>query len=1150
MEDFFILENLIGQGTFASVFLSKKRDEFRIPDEPSKFAIKIISMQNQLSTNISESLFLLQNQNCSKIVKCYYSFLSTDNSTLWTVMEYCPWTLTSYVKNKRLKRSFGKLKELFIGCAESIKYLHEKNIIHRDIKPDNILLDKDGNVKQCDFNVMKTLKDFNAMASTQVGTPLYSAPEVYTGQYNKSADIWSQCATFYEILKGFPPYYYQGITDANYLADRKQDPKNYEKIEEINCNDEAFRELLNFCLVNSFEKRPNIVQVIQYIQNDIVIDSNPRNSNRSESGKFNTSRFSYSENIEFYNPLDEYRKFLDQSELHLMNNTKISSENKCNSFENDFEMNKIHDQLNNFVQPDSRYTEFSLNGSSKKDYTETFFEQQNSLSPEVSYKKPKKNVLYKKEHDSFNFLNGYFEKEQDKPASLERKQESIDRYQSFIDINSLKTPDSSYCKIYEAKQKYSKISRNSESLKRKTNAVSFRSCQDLKQEFPRSSRLLIENVGKSQESFFVQNINNNQSNKDFHNSKNDDKYPTKSPQKKLENFVRSKKKSHSMSSPKLSAVKNQNINSEKRSSVNSKRKFNSRSVFSKKLSLPKKKISKPQIESFCNSDKYNSLKIIKESEIDYCNLWANFKKNDFKKITDKNYNSENYTAYYKTRDFNISLENNNLFKDHSKLKKFGKELDEIPGYKRSEPIFSQYKSDQKPSSNIKKMLTKINKGCYKKILKNENLNKKADKSQISNTKEKYNTNNNSYREETTKNNSYREETTKNNSYREKTINDSKSITTINKTKNLNEKSFSSNYQTVKMFGYYKFSTPRVRNLQTNFASISKKNDDLPSSGVNNDQLSKVTVDNLKTNIKKCLGNTKKTTNVQTNLLNRYENVKKRRLDFNNKDTNKTTNKYKPQGKIATKPKKVDNSPKKFDNSPKSQILSHSSLSQKVRRRDYKRKKNIENQVRASTSEFETNSRHNMKNIVQRLDFIVSRKDNNFQSDIYYASSFNKKIDLNKKSNKQEFNLYNSICDIQTAISKKQENDYEMKNTMFYEQSNHNCSEKQFMKKETGQFVSNQENCQVEFQKNNELITDLFDKQNLGQNDQIELSFSQDNQYSEDNFDDKFGIEKDMFEFGDPENIYKNKNETSYVNDREMRKRLRSEIKIIEELDLQ
>lgn len=75
---------------------------------------------------------------------------------------------------------------------------------------------------------MKELE--STLAKTEVGTPLYTAPEVYQGKYNQSADIWSLCATFYKIIKGDPPYFNDQIDNRIALAMNKIDMVNYEKL--------------------------------------------------------------------------------------------------------------------------------------------------------------------------------------------------------------------------------------------------------------------------------------------------------------------------------------------------------------------------------------------------------------------------------------------------------------------------------------------------------------------------------------------------------------------------------------------------------------------------------------------------------------------------------------------------------------------------------------------------------------------------------------------------------------------------------------------------------------------------------------------------------------------------------------------------------
>ena len=82
----------------------------------------------------------------------------------------------------------------------SIEYLHSKNIIYRDLKPENVLFDDIGHIKLCDFGLSKILTENDDMCDSFVGTDFYIAPEVKFGKYNKTADFWSFGCVLYEMF--------------------------------------------------------------------------------------------------------------------------------------------------------------------------------------------------------------------------------------------------------------------------------------------------------------------------------------------------------------------------------------------------------------------------------------------------------------------------------------------------------------------------------------------------------------------------------------------------------------------------------------------------------------------------------------------------------------------------------------------------------------------------------------------------------------------------------------------------------------------------------------------------------------------------------------------------------------------------------------
>ena len=124
--------------------------------------------------------------------------------------------LLSFVK-KRTKLNEKTAKIIFKQLIISLKYIHSKGIIHRDIKLDNILIDLHNNIKICDFGVGKNYQN-NEKFMDQCGTPAYIAPEILQneGYEGPPVDIWSAGVVLYAMLSGNVPFKGNNIKDLQY----------------------------------------------------------------------------------------------------------------------------------------------------------------------------------------------------------------------------------------------------------------------------------------------------------------------------------------------------------------------------------------------------------------------------------------------------------------------------------------------------------------------------------------------------------------------------------------------------------------------------------------------------------------------------------------------------------------------------------------------------------------------------------------------------------------------------------------------------------------------------------------------------------------------------------------------------------------------
>lgn len=152
---------------------------------------------------VKELTALSAHQDCSNLINLHGAFYN----------EGCVSMVLKYMDRSSLQEAMGRLgsldehliRHLSRGILLGLQHLHSKKLVHRDIKPGNILVNRKGEVKVADFGVLGVLEHTNDLAKTHVGTMAYMSPERIQGQYAAPADIWSFGMTVYALAMGKDP---------------------------------------------------------------------------------------------------------------------------------------------------------------------------------------------------------------------------------------------------------------------------------------------------------------------------------------------------------------------------------------------------------------------------------------------------------------------------------------------------------------------------------------------------------------------------------------------------------------------------------------------------------------------------------------------------------------------------------------------------------------------------------------------------------------------------------------------------------------------------------------------------------------------------------------------------------------------------------
>ncbi|XP_061413078.1 myosin-IIIb-like isoform X3 [Lethenteron reissneri] len=262
------LVETIGKGTYGKVYKATSRKD------GSKAAVKTLDPVNQdideeIEAEYSILTSLPEHPNIVRFFGMYYQKDGVNGDQLWIVLELCNGgSVTDLVKGQ-LKR--GERMDVMLiayilrGALLGLNHLHSHNIIHRDIKGNNILLTTDGGIRLVDFGVSAQVSKTRVERNTAVGTPFWMAPEVIACEqqldymYDRRCDVWSMGITAIELGDGDPPLYELHPMRALFKIPRNPPPT----LKQPELWPPLFNEFIAQCLVKDFERRATVSQLLE-----------------------------------------------------------------------------------------------------------------------------------------------------------------------------------------------------------------------------------------------------------------------------------------------------------------------------------------------------------------------------------------------------------------------------------------------------------------------------------------------------------------------------------------------------------------------------------------------------------------------------------------------------------------------------------------------------------------------------------------------------------------------------------------------------------------------------------------------------------------------------------------------------------------------
>lgn len=204
--EYIVYPKVIGRGNFSTIYegshqiLDKRVAVKKLDSSPNEYVRREIELHQ-----------LLVHPN---IVSMYAYHIDHINSCIYIFMEHCP-IGDFYTFQKHRPMMEWSINKYMRQLASGLEYIHQRGIFHRDLKPHNILLDSEHNLKISDFGLSKNeIDEATALHRTYCGSPLYMAPEIlFHSSYDNKSDLWSVGVILFEWITGKHPYKSKNLHD-------------------------------------------------------------------------------------------------------------------------------------------------------------------------------------------------------------------------------------------------------------------------------------------------------------------------------------------------------------------------------------------------------------------------------------------------------------------------------------------------------------------------------------------------------------------------------------------------------------------------------------------------------------------------------------------------------------------------------------------------------------------------------------------------------------------------------------------------------------------------------------------------------------------------------------------------------------------------